>query len=509
MPNPIMIAADPAPALAKGFANIADVFAPASARDAYYGVETQAARAKMMAEQQKAQRLNDVYTRGTAAGATPQSIDLAAIAAGLYNPNQSTYAVDLGDTTKRRGQDLESGDRRFDVTSRDTTSRLNNTDDNNRALNVAIMQPTPEGATVVRPPALADRFAVPQQSTGVIKLNQGQTATPPPGPGGAASPVLQGLPPNLTESEMKAIILQRMDRPAQEAAAFGSTPLETTMVDGNPKTVSRPQLLASGNPAVPKDQRGEYFNYVAPGGQTGTAVHDPVRNALVDAQTKQPLPAGVKIQSAAGVVAPNPIGTTTSNVTEANRKAAQLDEFDAGLAAYEDMLKKNPGIVGVPGAVRGVAQNAVSVAQEFAGAFKNIAPQAPVAADQVKQIAASLGAAHRDPAIAQARVMEADLAYKWAQMQNPTGEVSRQAFERGLDAVTGSDLRNNQSALESVAGMREVSKRARIGVNALRVPQNVPNPAPAPTPQRGANGAPAGPYSVQTPGGTVTITPVQ
>jgi hypothetical protein len=60
MPNPITIPADPAPALAKGFANIADLFAPPSARGAYYGSETQAAKIKAQADQQKARRQADM-----------------------------------------------------------------------------------------------------------------------------------------------------------------------------------------------------------------------------------------------------------------------------------------------------------------------------------------------------------------------------------------------------------------------------------------------------------------
>lgn len=271
MPNPIVVGADPAPALAKGFANIADLFAPSSPRDIYYGAETQNAQAKAAAERAKSQRLADVYSRGTAAGATPQSIDLAAVAAGLYPPKDSTYAVDLGDTTKRRGQDIESGDKRYDVNSRDTTSRANNTDDNTRAVINAIMTPTPEGASVVRPPEIAAKFGVPAQSNGIVKLNQGQTATLPPGAAGPVAP-LQGNPKPLTDAEAKGQIVAGLSD--EEKHAIGLSDIKDRPVYGT---------------------------------ASGTAQVDPVTGQLRNTQDKVPLPVGT---AATNLAAPQ----TTVNV---------------------------------------------------------------------------------------------------------------------------------------------------------------------------------------------------
>jgi len=190
MPNPIMIPADPAPALAKGFANIADVFAPPSARDAYYGTEAGLARAKMLAETQKAQRLADVFANRD--NPDQAARDRAAISAGLYNPNQGYYALDQGDATKRFGITTESGDRRYGTDVGASTSRANNTADNDRALKVAIMAPLGEGQSRTVDPGTAATQGVPQQQNGGVKLNPGQTFTMPPGPAGAGSPRRRG-----------------------------------------------------------------------------------------------------------------------------------------------------------------------------------------------------------------------------------------------------------------------------------------------------------------------------
>ena len=78
--------------------------------------------------------------------------------------------------------------------------------------------------------------------------------------------------------------------------------------------------------------------------------------------------------------------------------------------------------------------------------------------------------------------MAAELAYQFAQLQNPSGEVSRQAYERSLDAITGGTFANNASALAGVTGFREMLGSKRIQVDRLRNPQQV-KPHVTPSPQ--------------------------
>jgi hypothetical protein len=253
-----------------------------------------------------------------------------------------------------------------------------------------------------------------------------------------------------------------------------------------------PDRVAGNVPEIDKTQP-QAFN-----SSRGPVVWDPTKRAYVPAPTAAGADVSGGLQSPSGVQSKDPLGSTTSNITDANSKAATLDVLDALTNEYEKVLQDNPGVAGVPGKVRDFAQNAVSVVQEFGAAFGNTPLDAVVTPDQAQQFGARLGAGSRDPNIAKARIMQADLAYKWAQSQNPRGEVSRQAYERAINALSGGSLPNNQSVLEGLAAVRDYSKRERIGVESLRRPGGAP-----------AAGAPAGPRVLQTPAGNVTIEPVQ
>lgn len=161
--------------------------------------------------------------------------------------------------------------------------------------------------------------------------------------------------------------------------------------------------------------------------------------------------------------------------------AANLDALDADLAAYEQLLRNNPGVAGLPGDIRGTAQNAISSVQELSAAFGDIAPNAAMSLEQV-QGALSTIAPNRDPNIQKAKQMQANLAYRVAQMNNPSGEVSRQAFERSYEAISGGFFANNQSALEGVLALKDQSARNRIQVNGLRNPQAPTDPMGPPAP---------------------------
>jgi hypothetical protein len=501
------------PGMAKAFDDLAKVFAPPTPQEILAGAKAQETRQKMQA-------LSDFYKAANDPSYDPRRIDLMGIGAGLFTPTTGFGARDMHDVTQRRGQDLtlqgtkysadaSAGAARYghdltykartydtDVTAR--TSRENNTADNTRAVTTSLLTPVQQGATRFVPPDVASLYKVPETQSGMVELQPGQKAFTPdasgkPGAGGT----LQGNPKPLNDSEMKALIIGTMPKEQQEAIAFGATPVETAPdATGTLKPMTRPQVLAGGKPAIDNTHAKQIFNYKAPDGRSGTATLDGT-GSPIDATTRQPLPQGTQLQAPSGVQSKDPLGATTANVTEANRKAAQLDVMGRSLDGYETLLKNNPGIVGIPGAVRGAAQNAVSVVEEFSSAFGKLSPMAKLTEDQVKNYAAQIGAVSRDPAIQAARIAEADLAYKWAQMQNPTGEVSRQAFERALDAVTGGTLRNNQSALEAIAAMRQAIERERGGVEALR---------------RGGNPGPAqngGAQTIQTPHGNVTIQRVQ
>lgn len=470
------------PRLGAAFENIADMFAPPSGSDLY-------GYTRAGAEKAKAERLADVYRRATAPGATIEGIDLPSIAAGLYTPNASGWAVRTKDATDRRGQDITSGDNRYntDVTAR--TSRANNADTNRTHVVTTYGGAIPKDAIRPElPQAIADLYGLPSipSQRGVISAQPGERNVLPGGE------VIEGAPKPLTETEMVARILGNMPPEQQQARAFGSTPVVET-----PKgPMTRPQQLQSGTPAL-DDKQPQVFN-----SKNGPVIWDPVMRSYVDPVSRRPVDISGGLQAPSAAQGKDgTLGPTVSNQTESNRKAAQLNVMSQLVDQYDALLANNRGIVGLPGAIIGGVQNAASAVQEFSAAFGNVAPEATLAEGQVKQLAARIGASSRNPAIAQARVMQAELAYKWAQMNNPTGEVSRQAFERALSTFDGGTFANNEAAREALVAVREAIKRERTGVDDLR------NPGAAPA--AGAPAAPAGPRVLQTPAGAVTIEPVQ
>lgn len=451
------------PRVGAAFEELGSVFAPPSAQDLYAGSRARATDAD-------ARRKAEVYARATAPGASIQSLDLPAIAAGLYTPVQSGYAVDTEADTKRRGQDIDLQGKKYDVDSRDSTSRANNTADNKTRLQTSFGAPVPKDATQFVDPETAKALGIsPGPRSGVVAAAPGEVNYIP-GPSGQAGGggVLVGNEKPKTTDEVNAETLQTLPPEVRAAVAAKDMKLEDViMADGKVTPMTGPQRLAAGASAAP-DKNAQIFN-----SDVGPVRYDPVRRSMVSVTTGQPV-AVKSLQAPSGVQSKDPLGPTTANSSEANSKEAGLNVLDKLTDEYEALLKANPGIVGIPGAVRGAAQNIISSAQEFSAAFGNLSPDAKLAADQVASVAARLSA-NRDPAIVKATVMKADLAYKWAQAQNPRGEVSRQAFERAMETLSGGGgLTNNQSELEGLSAVRDFSKRERIGVSSLRNPGGAP-----------------------------------
>jgi hypothetical protein len=222
----------------------------------------------------------------------------------------------------------------------------------------------------------------------------------------------------------------------------------------------------------------------------------------VDAVTRQALPQGTVGQGLTGQGDKGPVSDPTmANRTAATEQEARLDVLDEKAAAIRKLVEGNAGITGLPAQVRGFVQNAGSVLDEFRAAFGNTPLDAAVTPETLEALKAKTGTTARDPAIAQFRVMALELAYARAQTLNPQGEVSRQALERQIEAISGGSLPNNQSFLEALSAIEAASKMERTGVRTRR---GTPAAAPA-----GAPAAPAGPRVIETPAGKVTIEPVQ
>lgn len=496
------------PQLGKGFSNLASMFAPPSLQDQYNGTRAAEVRQKM-------EGIAELYRLSSDPEALKNPrFDLLGAITGAWNPTTGFGARDMKDKTDRygidvrsgdtrRGQDIESGDRRRgqDIHSGDfryKTDQDNKIDiDKTKIVDQGnttrtLLQPVQKDATRYIPPSVAEMFNLPPTQSGVVAAQPGEKNYMPDGR------VLEGGVKPKTKSEVEGEIIAGLTDEEKRAIGFGNTPVETVVVDGKRTTMSRPQMLATGTPEAAKAP-GQVYNWKTPDGAKGGTAVMREDGKLYDSQSGAELPAGVQIQGASAAQGKDgALGPTMANSTEANRKAAGLDAMQMLVNQYGELLKKNPGIVGPVGDIRGFAQNLQATLSEMTAALGDQAPNATITADQVRALANRI-APSRDPAIQNARIMAADLAYKWAQSQNPSGEVSRQAFERALETLSGGSLRNNISALEALDGVNQFITRERQNVTSLRAPTATPGVSPAPS----------GPTVIQTPKGNVTIQRVE
>lgn len=271
------------PQLGRGFSNIASAFAPPAAQDIY-------AYARAAEARQKAERAADLWRQAQDPNFDQQRFDRSWVANGGA-PASSYYAVDKSDATKRYGIDKSSADHRYntDTVAKTaiTTTGMKEEGDTTRAL----IAPIAPDHIQHLPPSVASQFNVPQTRGGIVKLAPGQKAVTP---GGTE---LQGNAKPLTMDEIKAQVFGTLPPEVQQGVAANDLDVKDVIVGDKTVPMTKPQQLAAGAPSAPAPTAtGQYFRYTVPGGVSGTAMHDPVRNIPVDAQTKQPLPRNAKLE---------------------------------------------------------------------------------------------------------------------------------------------------------------------------------------------------------------------
>lgn len=458
------------PNLAKAFDNIASLFAPPGGTDA-------AGYAAAGLNNAKRQQLEWLFQNSSDPTAAARS---ALTGVQTYGNTPEGFAK--ADATTRRGQDITAG-----------TARDNNIRDNARAMATTRYGAIGEGQILPElPQSVAGMYGLPAApaQTGVVKLGQNQTATLPDGT------TMTGINRPQTMDEWQAQNAERMRQsgalpdtsitdlimgkqtPAFTLGPDGKTPVYTNMGEA-----IRKQLPAAAAPSSTPVKRDTGTAFM-PDGRQVPVTRSPDGMQWVD-QSGAPVPPEAKVTNMATPQGSlDQVGATTSNNTTANSLAATIVSTNDMLNKYEDLLKNNPAIIGIPGSIRGMAQDAVSTLSELGAAFGGLAPDAKVSLDQVQGLAQKL-APTRDPNIQIARSLAMSLAYQDAQLQNPSGEVSRQAFERSYEKLTGGALRNNQSALESVQGMRMLMDSKLKQVEALRKPGSAAMPAPTAPPAAG------------------------
>ncbi|ESZ41010.1 hypothetical protein X731_24625 [Mesorhizobium sp. L2C054A000] len=205
------------PQFAQAASNLSQLFEPPSGADAAGWADANAKKAA-------ASRIQQLFDYRNDPNFDQQNFDRGNIAVGNYAPTTSFYAQDQNDATKRRGDDITAA-----------TSRANNADDNTRALETNRLS------------ELGNLF---------VPLSEGQVR---PGIGADIAsqfgvdrdlPAAQGREKPLTETEFNARTLAGMSPEMQQAAAFGSTPIEPVVTPDGPRNVTRPNALGQ----VPYDK---------------------------------------------------------------------------------------------------------------------------------------------------------------------------------------------------------------------------------------------------------------
>jgi len=491
------------PAIGQAFENLAGMFAPPSGQDA-------AAWAAANAKNAEAQRRAELY-----AGAAGDP-DRQAVIADLYDPTQSYHAVGLNNAATLRGQDVAaqtsiannaadnararygidvgSGDARYGVDVGARTSIANNAADNARAL---------QDRTLQEQGSLERLFAAPiTVARGARTFLPGQTAAAT-----GLSPVLDGPAAPLNESETIATVLQGMRPEDQQriieqkyamsgdqvkgdilrtlagsgnlsqdqinrAAGISDPDVEKVVgEDGKPVFATRTDAIGKqafvneGAQAAP-----QLRNYQTSDGRNGNAVYDNGRGTWVDTTTKVPLPEGSTLYTGelSGGGAETGFGPQKPNLVAATNLEASLDSAQQLSGNLRGILAQNANVAGIPGRVKGIAQSLASSANQVLGAY---GPELPISADTLEQIKAAAaratppGSPNYDANIVRLQSGLYDLAYMRAQINNPTGEVSRQAFDRAMESLGQSVL----SSQEDLSTALDAFEKDTIAIGRTKV----------------------------------------
>lgn len=471
------------PSIGEAFNNLAGMFKVPSGTDLYGYAHAAATRAKEA-------RLSDMFKVVTDPNTPRETIDRYGIGAGAFNPNQSFYSVDQSNAT----------------------SRANNAADNTRAIDVArineggqldraMIAPVAAGATRFLPPTIAEMYSVPQQQVGNIELKPNEITVT------ADNRRLEGKDIRSTD-QVRAGWMQNaalngdLTQNAINAIVMKDVPLEVIRnADGTVQNVFRPDA-AGKVPVLNEEKAGkaQLANYKKPGGGgEGTARFDQNTNAWHDTQTNERLPAGT-ITYGANVQGKKDdvLSATTSNQSDATKRAAEVTRTLDTLDLYEGLIRNNPGVVGLPGLIRGTAQNAAATAADLAKAFGKSVPRLEEATKEIRSGLQNVAPEFFNPAIPEASFYQGALAYALARTENPSGEVSRQAFDRALERMRGGVLSNPDQILATIGAHRKLLQAEQGAIGTLREPKqgrtdtqfrDPQQPAPVERWERGPDGA--------------------
>lgn len=386
------------PAFAQAASNLAALFAPPSGADAAGWATAEAKRAE-------ASRLAQLWNNPN-----DPNFDRLGIIADLYDPSQSFYAVDQSNLTSRSNNAADN-------TRAIQTNRL----DNQRAALTDFYQPLAPGE--VRP-------EVPAEFSGIVGL-----------PG--AVPATAGTPKPLTDDEFLATVLREMPREMQEAAAFGSTPVESIVTPGGPRIATRLDAIGE-EPVINKGAEAKPTNAIAvlPGGKQVPAIQG-ANGRWQHAQTGEELPADIRIFDL-----PKPqgsseeVGLTTAVTSDVQKTILSIDNTLSTAGTLRDLIAQNPSSQGAVGGVRRFSQNLFQTANELG----QMGPGLAEVTDAVKNGALDTGTATEffDPTLPDIQLLTNYLAWQYAKSMSGD-RVSNEQLRQAKEAIGGESIFSNQA----------------------------------------------------------------
>ncbi|MGF7008100.1 hypothetical protein [Aminobacter sp. BE322] len=460
------------PALGQAFNNLAQMFAPPSGSDL-------AGYATAKAKREEATRLAELFDYARDPAFQQQIFDRLGQATGTWTPSTGYYGVDVNARTSRSNNAADNA-RALQTNAADNARALEQTRlQNTKDITTKMLDPVAAGATRFVPSTIAGMYDVPERQIGVISANPGERIVTPDGR------TIEGATKPMSETEWQATQAERLlqsgaltDQMLADAIVGERAPVKAVGPDGKTPVFMTPGEAArtAAQPFVEAGSQAKPANAVAlmPDGKTRVpAVQDP-DGRWVHAQTRQPLPESIQIfdlPKATGTAADVGLAPTTANETQANNQEAEVTRALNLLDIYEQMVQDNPGSIGLAGLIRGTAQNAAATAADLATSFGKSAPQMAEAAEELKRGLQGVAPEFFTSAIPEIEFLQGTLAYSLARTENPSGEVSRQAFERALERVKGGGLlANRQSALAAIGANRKVLQTQLDGIRTLRAP---------------------------------------
>jgi hypothetical protein len=435
------------PNLAVAMSSLASAFAPPGAEEYLVAEKIRGTRTQNDA-------LMDLY-----AGANGNLDVLGGVAAGGWSPNQGFENFREQNANERRNQDIMSGDRRFATEVGSADNRFNT----QAGLVKGMMDPS--GRNAVDPAFMEAIF----------------------GPGAPAMTSADPVMPSETQARGRLVQEGGLHLNADDIYALTMEGVPTAeIVDpatGQPRVTYGPTAARDGaTPFVNKGAEAKPTPIILVDPMTGEQVGGfAVDGQFVLGDGQTPAPANLVPQSLPQATGPaDQLGGTTANKSRYDQTRAAAAETRLLVNDLRGLVQSQAGAAGVVGTFQMLGQDFVQTGRELASALsQDPTTDGIVSPDMLSQLNA-MGQTY-DPVFREIRAGMLQLAYNNARLNNPSGEVSRFALEREMEALGQGMLGNDQSVLAALdmvernVTRKEAAAEALLGGQVPDIPAYLPD----------------------------------